>query len=265
MQFFDLYRDAGIPEWPNYRWPARKINGPHQVKLHPQAEDLTWEDWAFAIRYYYAFTTLIDQQIGRIVAHLDKTGLRDNTIIIFTADHGETLGSHGGLYDKGWHHFEEIQRVPFIVWVPKQLQGSLKSGTVLKEWVSLADVYPTVLDLAAADYPPDAIHGRSLVPLLKGERVEWRDKVFVEFNGVNSLATSMVSMRLGDLKYGWNCSNFDELYDLAHDPFETRNLIDDPAHSGHVREMRELIAEWMGETGYPGLRMYRRSRMGVRA
>lgn len=262
-EFYDQYRDVEIPEWPNFRWPAGEINAPHRVKLHPQAEKLTWEDWAEGIRHYYAFTSLIDQQIGRIVNHLDERGLRGNTIIIFAADHGETLGSHGGLTDKGWHHFEEIQRIPFIVWMPRQLLGNgLKPGTVLGEWVSLADVYPTILDLAGAEYSPSTIHGRSLVPLLRGETAPWRDKVFVEFNGVNSIGTSMVSVRVGDLKYGWNCSNTDELYDLEDDPYEMRNLIHDPPHAGHVREMRELIAEWMEETGYSGILMYRQSRLG---
>ena len=68
--FYEAYQGLEIPEWPNYCWPAREINRPHQVKIHPQAEQLTWEDWAEGIRHYYAFTTLIDQQIGRIVDHL---------------------------------------------------------------------------------------------------------------------------------------------------------------------------------------------------
>jgi arylsulfatase A-like enzyme len=260
--FYDLYRDAGIPEWPNYRWPAREINGPHQVKIHPQSARLTWEDWAEGVRHYYAFATLIDQQIGRIVDHLEATGLLDNTVILFTADHGETLGTHGGLTDKGWHHFEEIQRIPFIVRAPDHLwPGKDVLGECREEWVSLADVYPTVLDLAGVACEPGAVHGRSLVPLLAGADVDWRDRIYVEFGGVNSLATSMVSVRAGNWKYGWNCSNRDELYDLESDPFEMVNLIDDPARCNRVLEMREMIGEWMERTGYPGLRMYRQSRL----
>ncbi|MCC7354562.1 MAG: sulfatase-like hydrolase/transferase, partial [Anaerolineae bacterium] len=119
LEFYELYKDVEIPEWPNYRWPAKAIGGPHQIMRHPWADSMTWQDWAEIVRYYYAFTSLIDQQIGRIIAHLERTGLKENTIIIMTADHGETLGSHGGLRDKGWCHFEEIQRIPLIVWLPE--------------------------------------------------------------------------------------------------------------------------------------------------
>jgi arylsulfatase A-like enzyme len=262
-EYYDLYREVEMPEWPNYRWPAREINRPHQVKVHPQAERLTWEDWAEGIRYYYAFTTLIDRQIGRILDHLDETGLREDTIVLFTADHGETLGTHGGLTDKGWHHFEEIQRIPFIVHMPERFyRDGVKPGDVLPEWVSLLDVYPTVLDIAGAASLPEPVHGRSLLPLLGKAETSWRDHILVEFNGVNSLATSMVSLRVGDLKYGWNCSNEDELYDLRNDPYEMHDLVADPSRAGEVREMRERIGEWMEETHYPGRLMYRQSRLG---
>jgi arylsulfatase A-like enzyme len=259
--FYDLYRDIEIPEWPTYRWPAREISGPHQVKLYPNAEQLVWEDWAEAIRHYYAFTSLIDQQIGRMLDYLEESGLVDNTIVIFTADHGQTLGSHGGLTDKGWHHFEEIQRIPLIVRLPKQCGEARKTGEVLREWVSTTDVYPSILDMAGADFAETDIHGRSFVPLLRGNPVEWRDTVFIEFNGVNSLATSMVTVRKDKWKYGWNCSNVDELYDLAADPHETVNLIDDPDCLPQVTEMRTTLEEWMVETRYPGRTMYVQSRM----
>lgn len=261
---YDRYADMEIPPWPNYDWPATRINRPHRVKVHSQVDRATWADWAEAIRYYYGFTTLIDQQIGRILAHLDATGQRENTVIIMSADHGQTLGSHGGLTDKGWHHFEEIQRIPFIVWLPERMRhNGLKAGQVMAQWVSLADVYPTVLDLAGANWDQASVHGRSLAPLLRGEMPAWRDASFTEFYGVNSLATSMVSIRHGDLKYGWNCSNLDEMYDLANDPYETRNLAQDPSYAATAREMCERIEAWMVRTGFqgPGLSMFRQSRL----
>ena len=261
-EVYDLYRNVEIPEWPNYRWPAREKNGPFQVKIHPLAEQLEWEDWAEAIRHYYAFATLIDQQIGRIVDHLDQAGLRDNTVVILSADHGETLGAHGGLIDKGWHHFEDIQRIPLIMWLPEQYQRSRERGSVLKEWASLLDIYPTILDLAGATYPADSIHGRSLLPVLQGEVAGWRDSLFVEFYGVDNLITTMITARVGNLKYGWNCSNRDELYDLVNDPYEMNNLIDDLSYHDQVIEMRERLEAWMVETGHGAIQTYRTSRLG---
>lgn len=262
QEYYELYRRVEIPEWPNYRWDARSINRPHQVKLHTHSDKLEWADWAEAIRYYYAFTTLIDRQIGRILDRLDKTNLRENTIIIFAADHGETLGTHGGLTDKGWHHFEEIQRIPLIVWLPERYcRNGRTPGDVLQEWASLVDLYPTLLDYGGAELDPSTLHGRSIRPLLEGRAASWRDRVFVEFFGANSLMTTMASVRKGRYKYGWNCSNFDELYDLEADPHEMHNLIDDPGHTNVVTDMRKHIEEWMVETGHPSLGYYRRSRM----
>lgn len=263
IQFYELYGDIDIPEWPNYRWAGSAQPGPWQMLRHPLADRLTWADWAEAVRHYYAFTSLIDAQIGRVIEHLERTGLRDNTVIIFTADHGETLGSHGGLRDKGWCHFEEIQRIPFIMCLPERYYGHGRGpGDVLSSWASLVDVYPTILDLAGQE-AAEPVHGRSLLPLVRGEIVPWRDAAFVEFHGLNHLATSMATMRRGNLKYGWTCSGADELYDLATDPHETVNRIADPAYADAAADMRQGIADWMAETRHPGLNMYRRSRLAA--
>ncbi len=251
-RYFDVYRDLPIPEWPNYRWPSRSIPGPHHNKILPFHEELGWEAWAVMIRYYYAFTTFIDAQIGRMIEALDDIGALDNTLVIFTADHGETLGSHGGLTDKGWHHFEETHRIPMILRLP----GRTVRGARRREPVSLADVYPTVLDAAGVGFDPSTIHGASLLPLLdesteREASARWRELVVTEFGGVNNLATTMRSVRCGDLKYGFNCDAADELYDLRSDPDETLNLIDHPAYRQRADEMRRLLLDWMRRTGDP--------------
>ncbi len=227
VDYLKLYQDVEIPPWPNYEWDAAGRNAPHQVKLHADARRLRWQDWADVIRYYYARTTDIDVQLGRIMRHLEERGLADNTVVIFTSDHGQTLGSHGGLVDKGWHHFEETHRIGMIVRDPR----CARNGEVATEWASLLDIYPTILDIAGGSYDPERIHGRSLVPVLEGRVADWRDEVFVEFWGVNGLSTTMVTCRAGDLKYGWNAGSWDELYDLAADPYETRNVISEPAYA----------------------------------
>lgn len=257
---YEIYRNIEIPEWPNYRWKNVDTNAPHQVKLHPKRNELGWEDWAEAVRHYYAFTTLIDMQIGRMVSHLREAGLLEKTLIIFTADHGETIGSHGGLTDKGWHHFEEIQRIPFVIRLPDMWPDG-ERGVAREEWVSLLDVYPTLLDLSNRDTEDWDTPGMSLLPLLKNEPAAWRDSVFIEFNGVNSLSTSMVTARKDNLKYGWNCSSWDELYDLDSDPWEMNNVAQDPSYAKQLRTMRVLMEDWMRATGYPGLGMYIQSRI----
>jgi arylsulfatase A-like enzyme len=263
-EFYDLYREVAIPEWPSYRYDSSSPVRPFGVKRHTHAEALSWAQWAEAIRFYYAFTTLIDRQIGRILDHLDQSGQRDNTLILFAADHGETAGTHGGLTDKGWHHFEEIQRIPFILWLPERLRTPAGSaaGTVLDDWVSLSDIYPTFLEAAGVRYDGRTIHGRSLWPLLTGRAGDWRDRVFVEFFGVNSLSTTMITLRKGRYKYGWNAANQDELYDLTADPNELNNLILDPGHGSILDELRGDLEAWFVETEFPALDLYRRTRRG---
>jgi arylsulfatase A-like enzyme len=159
-----------------------------------------------------------------------------------------------GIRLKGWQHFEGIQRIPLIVWIPPKYRPAGRNpGEPISEWAHLTDIYPTILETGGAEWDRSAVHGRSLWPVLRGETNDWRETVFVEFNGVNSLATSMASVRRGPLKYGCNCSNRDEFYDLSEDPNETRNLIDDPSRANEVREMRFLLDDWMEETGYPAM------------
>lgn len=242
----DPYRDMPIPEWPNYRWPSRSIPGPHHNKISPLHEDLPWEAWQTLIRYYYAFAGHIDAQIGRIMERLRDRGLLEDTVVIFTADHGETLGTHGGLQDKGWHHFEETHRIPLIVRGP-----GCRGGIVRREFASLADVYPTILDLAGIAEPEADTHGRSLVPLAAGGNPEWRDVVVTEFGGVNQQATTMRTVRCGSLKYGYCASGPEELYDLDADPYETRNVINHPDYRERADDMRRRLLLWMQEHADP--------------
>jgi arylsulfatase A-like enzyme len=181
-----------------------------------------------------------------------------------TADHGETLGSHGGLIDKGNTHFEEIQRIPMIVRLPEQYrENGRQPGEVLHEWVSLADIYPTILDMAGADYDPSSVHGTSFLPLLQGKDVDWRKSIVVEFYGFGDLPMTMITVREGMFKYGWNCSSRDELYDLEKDPHEMNNVCDDPAYADILQRLRERLAEWMEETKNPSRNMFRRSRLNA--
>ena len=251
------YLDTEIPEWPNYRWPSRTTPGPHHIAIHPDHERLTWDDWATAIRYYYAYTTLIDEQIGRIVEHLRSAGALENTVIVFAADHGQTLGSHGGLTDKGWHHFEEIQRIPFIVRSP----APAEPGAHVHDLVSLADLYPTILDLAgngASEDDSESLHGESLAPLIERGAATATDHrgpfgnrgmVVTEFNGLNGIALSLRSVRWSHWKFGFSAGSDDQLYDLASDPYEVQNLASDPGYRPLLREGRQRLVDWMNRSG----------------
>jgi arylsulfatase A-like enzyme len=252
-ELLDQYKDIPIPPWPNFEWPSREIQGPHHVKIHWEKEKFSWQDWEMAVRYYYARTSMIDSQIGHLIEYMKEEGFLENTDIVFSADHGETLGSHGGLLDKGWHHFEEIQRIPLLV----RFCDGRHMGTERDEFISQADLYPTFCDLAGADYDENSIHGKSLIPLLENRAEEWRETVVTEFLGLGGLGTSMKTIRKGNIKYGCNISGHkDELYDLEKDPYEMMNEIENPAYKDIVKEMKEELIVWMKETKDQALRSF---------
>jgi choline-sulfatase len=120
---------------------------------------------------------------------------------------------------------------------------------VRKELASLVDIYPTCLDLAGIETPPPDTQGASLNGLLQGRSSNWRDSAFVEFYGLYA-GTAMVTCRSGDWKYGWNANGTDELYNLATDPYETKNLIGDPSCHSLCNEMLAKIAAHLP----PGIR-----------
>jgi len=247
-EYLERYRDVAIEPWANFHWPSRETPGPHRLKTAPGHDGTEWHRWEHMLRHYYAFTEFIDDQIGRIISAMRDQGLLDNTIVVFTADHGETLGSHGGLTDKGFTHFEETQRIPLIVRFP----DGRWAGTVRDELVSLIDLYPTLCDWGGAEVDAQRLHGQSLMRCLEAPE-SWRDEAVVEFDALNGTACTMRTLRVGDLKYGYTAGGRDELYDLEHDPHETRNLIDDAAYRDRLDQMRERLRDWMKQRGDPAI------------
>ncbi len=259
QEFIDMYKDVKIPEWENFNWKPDNEFGPHRMKRHPRGAVSPWSVWEDGLKHYYAFATFIDYEIGRLMEHLEKKGIADNTIVIFSSDHGETLGSHNGMVDKGWSHFEEIQRIPLIVKDPRL--DSSKGGKEIEKLASLLDIYPTILDYAGADYDKHIADGASVKPLVEGSEIKWRDSVIVEFFGLGNMATNMLTCRYKNYKYGYTCSNKDELYDLDKDPHEMTNLIDDSSYGDVVEMMRKRIYTFMSRTGYPGRNFFPGTRL----
>ena len=183
---------------------------------------------------YYAMIELIDDNVGRMLEALDRTGQRENTVIIFMSDHGETLGDHGLLL-KGCRFYEGLVRVPLIVSWP----GHFLEGTVRQSLVELTDIAPTLLELA--DVPiPDRMQGQSLQSLLTDSDAADQHRDFVrceyfralnpdvreEFSG--SYATMLRDDRYKLVVYHGH--KIGELFDLQEDPAEFNNLWDDPGH-----------------------------------
>jgi arylsulfatase A-like enzyme len=203
-----------------------------------------WEEWREVIGMYYDFTSFIDKQIGRILENLEQLGIKDDTVVIFTSDHGETKGTHGGLIDKGFL-YEEAVHIPLSIYHP-----SFSGDKDIKEFVYNMDIMPTVLDDLGLN--AKNLNGKSLLPIIKGEKERKARKCsYIEFHGIRFLYSQRAVISEDNYKYIWTPGDFDELYDLNLDPGELNNIIDDKRYSEVKDKMIELIKECSVEYGDP--------------
>ncbi len=202
---------------------------------------------------YMGLIRQIDDWLGRLFRHLEQSGRMDDTLIVFTSDHGDFLGDHW-LGEKEMF-YEEALRVPFIVYDPDPAADASR-GTVDRRFVEAVDVVPTLLealDLPASDH---LVEGRSLLPLLRGTQSgEWRDAVFSELDysfrearlilGRKPQDCRAMMVRTDRWKYVWWQDFRPMLFDLANDPRELVDLGADPAHEAVRREMEGRLADWL--------------------
>lgn len=211
----------------------------HDAHLSGQAL-VEWKYQRFA-KDYLRCVAALDEDIGRLLAHLDSTGLARNTIVVYSSDQGWFLGEHG-MFDKRWM-YEESFRMPLIVRWP----GVVRAGTVNTDLVQNIDFAPTLLEAAHVPVPP-AMQGRSLVPLLEDRRPpDWRRSVYYQFyeDGGAHRVPRHCGVRAGRYAlldfyrlHEW------EMFDLAKDPNELMSVADDPAYAtvrdSLERELRRL-------------------------
>jgi arylsulfatase A-like enzyme len=227
QQYFERYDLAAIEPPANFDDDLADRPAIYR-RLQSVWRDVTWEDFARATACYYANCSMIDEQIGRVLDALEALGMDENTIIVFTSDHGDYMGEHRLLL-KGIPAFEGAYRIPLLIAGP-----GITRGTQAGEVVSLLDLVPTLTQLTiGADFP---CHGRSLLPLLQGENVPWANEAFAECHGQRFNYTQRVLWQ-DDHKYVFNGFDEDELYDLAADPHEQNNLAGDQLYRPLMEQM----------------------------
>lgn len=185
---------------------------------------------------YYGLITHLDEQIGRILAELRRSGELDRTIIIYAADNGLALGSHGLLGKQ--NVFEHSMRVPLIIAGP-----GIPKGKTATAFTYLLDLFPTICDLTRVRCPA-GLDGESLRPLWEGKKTRIRDSVFLPYmqtqRAVRDERWKLIAYpEIGHL----------QLFDLQKDPHETRNLIDRPEYARHVARLQRLMREWQAKVG----------------
>ena len=243
-----LYQDAVVPHRPNHLAPPldkpalmRKIDG-----LPPLGPETGTDDET--VRDRLRMLAAADEGVGRLYDALAANGQLDQTVFIFTSDHGYFYGEHGLSLERRLA-YEEAARIPLLIRYPKLIAAGLR----IEPFAQSIDLAPTVLDLCGVD-PDEPMHGRSLVPLLRGEERDWRtsiliehasDKTFVRVAGMGYHAVRTPRhkyIHYRDLK------GMDELYDLELDPYELNNRFADPAYAGVLGDLRDELDRLLAES-----------------
>jgi arylsulfatase A-like enzyme len=230
-KFIDMYKDYE-PELPPSFNDDLKDKPAFYQRTRDTFSEIQEQECKEAIRRYLAFCTYEDYLFGMVIAALEETGEIDNTIVIYTSDHGDYMGDHG-LWTKGLPCFRGAYHVPLMI---RWTKGVINQGRIAEEFISLADICPTLLE-AAGVKTNRLFAGASLMPLLKDEKpANWRSKVYTQTNG-NELYGIQRSVMTKDFKYVYNGFDYDELYDIKNDPEEMRNLARNPEYKKIIREM----------------------------
>jgi arylsulfatase A-like enzyme len=199
------------------------------------------------VKNYYRVLLGVDENVGRVLDFLDKNGLAENTVVVYSSDNGFFLGEHG-LFDKRLMYEPSI-RVPMTVRLPSRI----KSGLVdTSHMVLNIDIAPTLLELAGVPVP-SWMHGRSWLPLLEGKETRWREAFLYEY--YEYPAVHCVRKNRGIRTDRWKLIHFWEqpeeweLYDLQNDPDEINNLAARPEHAERIKQLRLKLEELRREVG----------------
>lgn len=237
-KFFDLYDPEKIPLPPDFAPRPSAPPGFPEISISKRNADLfigrdaSPKEAREMIRAYYASTSFMDAQVGRVIEALDRFGLRENTIIVFWGDHGYHLGEKG-KWSKAYSLFDVALRVPLIVAIPRG------KAQVSPRTVQLLDMYPTLAELCGLPRPPEN-EGHSFAGLLKKPNAAWSYPAFSVTLFQGKLGRSVRTER-------WHYVEWDEgkagamLCDMMKDPSELKNLAADPSYAKTVQEMKDQL------------------------
>lgn len=252
------YLPVSEEDWAPYKDLDPEISNPDYPKLDiPKVKRFT--------REYLAAVRSVDRNLGRLMQTLDDLNLSDNTVVIFTSDHGYNVG-HNGIWHKGNGHWMLVEPPPGTANVPRgqrpnmydrsirvpctvRWPGVIEPGSVVTETVTNLDWYPTLVAIAGAELPKgELIRGRNILPLLKGEKIAgWDNNLYAEYSTHHQSRTHMRMVRTPEWKLIRDFLNpeRDELYNLKDDPGETTNLIHEPGLETIIADLHAKILENM--------------------
>lgn len=233
-KYFDLYPkdQIRIPAVPRNYLSTLPDAAANSLTVHKEQNNLSDSLALCAIQGYYAVISFMDAQVGRVLDALEKLGLKENTIIVFTSDNGYHMGEHG-YYQKNTL-FENSGRIPLIISAP-DMKGKGKTSASIVEMI---DMYPTLSDLAGIT-PPPYLAGKSLNPILNNPKKSVRESALTQIVGGYTLRTK-------DYRYsrwGKGGENRIELYDRKADPEEMKNLAGQPKYKNRIDKLDRQLNE----------------------
>jgi len=237
-------------------WPRRNAVFQQWAREIAHEDDLNYdteEKWRGLMARYYGLCHHMDCHVGRILRRLDELDLDRDTMVVFTSDHGDMMASHG-IYMKSMM-YEESAGIPLLVRHP-----GVAGARRISEATSQVDLVPTLLDVLGVE-APERLPGKSLMPLLRGERPEDPEAIAVcEWNGSVQRMFSKHAI-FADVKDQWirsvrtrrwklnvHCGDVSELYDLENDPGEMRNRINAPECGPVIDDLFSRLRNWQHET-----------------
>ena len=243
-RWMDYYEDAALPEPFIGDW-ANRYRERSDDTFNIWHGDMGGEQVRHSRQGYYGAVSFIDEQIGRTLEALEKRGWLENTLILFTSDHGDMTGDHH-LWRKSYA-YEASAHIPMLMRWPEGLGG--QPGQVLTEPVEIRDILPTFLE--AAEIPiPDLVEGASMLPLTRGNNDNWRTYIDLEHDVCYHVRNHWNALTDGKTKYIFNAYDGEEqLFDLNSDPGETRDLAGHADHSAQLRLWRTRMIEHLEPRG----------------
>lgn len=242
QSYYDLYRDVKMPlpvfgNWEKDKLPSRikylrEVHNYDSYREHPLVIEQSLKGFA-------AMITHIDSMIGNLLGTLRENKLLENTIIMITSDHGDQLFDHGNLA-KG-DFFRGSTNVPLIIRLPRNISekfGIKRGITNKKNAVGLMDIMPTILEMCDVEIE-SPIEGRSLVPIMKDDSIEFRSHICGNFMTVYGISD-------GQYKYMWfSEDDYEYLFDLENDPNDCFDLSNKPSHKQVLELFRRRLVDWL--------------------
>ncbi len=253
-----MYPPQSVPPWPSF--PDSLEGKPYIQELQQLRWNIrgwTWDQWAPVVSRYLGVISQLDHELGRILTTLDQLNLKQETLVIYTTDHGDFCGGHG-MMDKHFCGYDDIIRVPLLMRMP----GAIPSSICCEDFISHSiDIASTLLSAAGSPIP-DQFTGRDLVESAAGTGKEpARTDILSMYQGCQMGLWSTRVIRDRRYKLVYHATERPEFYDIQDDPGERHNRANDPAVLPELNRLKERMIAWMDEINDPLLNSWTRNHL----